>query len=78
MGGSEKEFTFLSIIPQRHTQINGPGNYLKGVIGDIMNPIISAIGLNLRCLGNHTRQVKGKLTNYQLKNCIRSDPWLKV
>lgn len=28
-------------------------NYLKGVIGDIMNPIISAIGLNLRCLGNY-------------------------
>lgn len=28
-------------------------NYLKGKIGDIINPIISAIGLNLRCLANH-------------------------
>lgn len=27
-------------------------NYLKGVIGDILNPMISAIGLNLRLLGN--------------------------
>lgn len=29
------------------------GNYLKGEMGDIINPIISAIGLNLRCLTNH-------------------------
>jgi transposase, IS5 family len=28
-------------------------NYLKGVAGDIINPLISAIGLNLRCLANH-------------------------
>ena len=28
-------------------------NYLKGKIGDIINPLISAIGLNLRCLGNY-------------------------
>ena len=27
-------------------------NYLKGVICDILNPMISAIGLNLRLLGN--------------------------
>ena len=27
-------------------------NYLKGVMGDIINPIISAIGLNLRCIAN--------------------------
>jgi len=28
-------------------------NYLKGVVGDIINPLISAIGLNMRCLANH-------------------------
>ncbi|WP_342272243.1 hypothetical protein [Candidatus Tisiphia endosymbiont of Parasteatoda lunata] len=28
-------------------------NFLKGVIGDVINPIISAIGLNLRCIANH-------------------------
>ncbi|WP_425362791.1 IS5 family transposase [Candidatus Tisiphia endosymbiont of Hybos culiciformis] len=28
-------------------------NYLKGVIGDIINPLISAVGLNLRCIANH-------------------------
>ena len=28
-------------------------NYLKGVIGDILNPLISAIGLNLRNLANN-------------------------
>ena len=28
-------------------------NYLKGKIGDIINPIISSIGLNLRQLANH-------------------------
>jgi transposase, IS5 family len=28
-------------------------NYLKGIIGDMLNPIISAVGLNLRCLANH-------------------------
>ena len=28
-------------------------NYLKGKIGDIINPFISAIGLNLRCIANH-------------------------
>ena len=27
-------------------------NYLKGKIGDIINPFISAIGLNLRCIAN--------------------------
>ncbi len=27
-------------------------NYLKGVIGDIINPLISAIGLNLRAIAN--------------------------
>lgn len=30
-------------------------NYLKGVLGDIVNPIISAIGFNLRSLGNKIR-----------------------
>ncbi|WP_342272279.1 transposase [Candidatus Tisiphia endosymbiont of Parasteatoda lunata] len=28
-------------------------NYLKGVIGDVINPLISAVGLNLRCIANH-------------------------
>ena len=28
-------------------------NYLKGKVGDIINPIISAIGLNLRNISNH-------------------------
>ncbi len=28
-------------------------NYLKGKIGDIISPVISAIGLNLRCLANY-------------------------
>ena len=28
-------------------------NYLRGVIGDILNPIISSIGLNLRNIANH-------------------------
>jgi IS5 family transposase len=28
-------------------------NYLKGVIGDIINPLISAVGFNLRSLANH-------------------------
>lgn len=28
-------------------------NYLKGVVGDILNPLISAIGLNLRNLANN-------------------------
>ena len=27
-------------------------NYLKGVIGDILNPIISAVGFNLRSISN--------------------------
>ena len=27
-------------------------NYLKGVIGDIINPLISAVGLNLRRIAN--------------------------
>ena len=27
-------------------------NYLKGIIGDILNPIISAIGFNLRSISN--------------------------
>ena len=27
-------------------------NYLKGIIGDILNPIISAIGFNLRRISN--------------------------
>lgn len=27
-------------------------NYLKGVVGDIVNPLISAVGLNLRRIGN--------------------------
>ena len=32
-------------------------NYLKGKIGDIINPYISVIGLNLRCLANHLSKV---------------------
>ncbi|MEI7669922.1 MAG: IS5 family transposase [Pseudomonadota bacterium] len=28
-------------------------NYLKGVVGDIINPLISAIGFNLRNIANH-------------------------
>jgi transposase, IS5 family len=28
-------------------------NYLKGVMGDIINPLISSIGLNLRCIANY-------------------------
>ena len=28
-------------------------NYLRGVIGDILNPVISSIGLNLRNIANH-------------------------
>ncbi len=32
-------------------------NFLKGMIGDIINPIISAIGLNLRCIANHLQIV---------------------
>lgn len=32
-------------------------NYLKGVLGDIVNPIISAIGFNLRSLANKIRMV---------------------
>ncbi|WP_342271783.1 hypothetical protein [Candidatus Tisiphia endosymbiont of Parasteatoda lunata] len=28
-------------------------DYLKGVIGDVINPLISAVGLNLRCIANH-------------------------
>lgn len=32
-------------------------NYLKGIIGDIINPIISAIGFNLRSLANKIRTV---------------------
>ena len=27
-------------------------NYLKGVVGDIVNPLISAVGLNLRRIAN--------------------------
>ena len=27
-------------------------NYLKGIIGDIVNPLISAVGLNLRRITN--------------------------
>jgi IS5 family transposase len=27
-------------------------NYLKGIIGDIVNPFISAVGLNLRRITN--------------------------
>ena len=27
-------------------------NYLKGVVGDIINPLISAVGLNLRRIAN--------------------------
>lgn len=27
-------------------------NYLKGKLGDIINPIISAIGLNMRAIAN--------------------------
>ncbi len=27
-------------------------NYLKGFVGDIVNPLISAVGLNLRRIGN--------------------------
>lgn len=27
-------------------------NYLKGIIGDIINPFISAIGFNLRSIAN--------------------------
>ena len=32
-------------------------NYLKGKIGDIINPLISAIGLNLRRIANHLLKV---------------------
>lgn len=31
-------------------------NYLKGVIGDILNPLISAVGLNLRKIANSLKQ----------------------
>ena len=33
-------------------------NYLKGVIGDIVNPLISAIGLNLRAIANALNDTK--------------------
>ena len=32
-------------------------NYLKGVIGDILNPLISAIGFNLRGIANKIKLV---------------------
>ena len=34
-------------------------NYLKGKIGDIINPLISAIGLNLRCIANRLSATDG-------------------
>lgn len=36
-------------------------NYLKGKIGDIINPIISAIGLNLRCIANRLAAIQEDL-----------------
>jgi len=32
-------------------------NYLRGVIGDILNPLISAVGFNLRSLAKHVTAV---------------------
>ena len=34
-------------------------NFLKGVIGDILNPLISAIGFNMRSLGNYLTAAPG-------------------
>lgn len=33
-------------------------NYLKGIIGDVINPLISAIGFNLRSLANYLTRSK--------------------
>ncbi len=37
-------------------------NYLKGVIGDIINPLISSIGLNLRAIANALSNSNTKFT----------------
>ena len=37
-------------------------NYLKGVIGDIMNAVLSGIGLNLRRIGNVLKDCKVQFT----------------
>ena len=40
-------------------------NYLKGFVGDIVNPLISAVGLNLRRIGNILKELRDKHFNYE-------------